>query len=47
MIAGMYYYYNKKTRALIITIVYIDNVCFIVTRGSLFLKELKQKFMAR
>jgi len=44
---GVYYYHNKKTKVLIIAIVYINDVCFISTKGSLFLNELKQKFMAR
>ena len=43
----MYCYHNKKTGALVIAIVYVDDVCFMGTRGSLLLKELKQKFMAR
>jgi len=43
--AGIYYYYNKKTKALVIAIVYVNDVCFI--KGSLLLNELKQKFMAR
>ena len=45
--AGVYYYYDKKTKALVITIVYVDDVCFMGTKGSLLLNELKQKFMAR
>ena len=45
--AGMYYYHDKKTGVLVIAIVYVDDVCFMDTRGSLLLKELKQKFMAR
>jgi len=45
--AGVYYYHDKKTKALIIAIVYINNVCFMGTKGSLLLNELKQKFMAR
>jgi len=45
--AGVYYYYNKKTKTLVITIVYVDDVCFMGTKGSLLLNELKQKFMAR
>ena len=31
----------------IIAIVYVDDVCFMGTKGSLLLNELKQKFMAR
>jgi len=45
--AGVYYYHDKKTKALVIVIVYVDDVCFMGTRGSLLLNELKQKFMAR
>jgi len=45
--AGVYYYHDKKTKALVIAIVYVDNVCFMGTKGSLLLNELKQKFMAR
>jgi len=45
--AGVYYYYNKKTKALVIAIVYVNDVCFMGTKGSLLLNELKQKFMAR
>ena len=45
--ASIYYYHNKKTKVLVIAIVYVDDVCFIDTKGSLLLNELKQKFMAR
>jgi len=45
--AVIYYYYNKKTKALVIAIVYINNVCFMSTKDFLLLNELKQKFMAR
>jgi len=45
--ASVYYYHDKKTKALVIAIVYVDNVCFMSTKGSLLLNELKQKFMAR
>ena len=45
--AGIYYYHNKKTKVLVIAIVYVNNVCFIGTKGSLLLNELKWKFMAR
>jgi len=39
--AGIYYYHDKKTKALVITIVYVNNVCFMDTKGFLFLNELK------
>ena len=45
--AGIYYYHDTKTKALVIAIVYVDDVCFMSTKGSLLLNELKQKFMAR
>jgi len=45
--ASVYYYHDKKTKVLVIAIVYINDVCFISTKGSLLLNELKQKFMAR
>jgi len=45
--ASIYYYHDKKTKALVIAIVYVDDVCFMGTKGSLLLNELKQKFMAR
>jgi len=45
--AGVYYYYDKKTKVLVIAIVYVNNICFMGTKGSLLLNKLKQKFMAR
>jgi len=45
--AGIYYYHDKKAKVLVIAIVYVDDVCFMGTKGSLLLNELKQKFMAR
>jgi len=45
--AGVYHYHDKKTKALVIAIVYIDDVYFIGTKSFLLLNELKQKFMAR
>ena len=45
--AGIYYYHNKKTKVLIIAIVYVDDIYFMSTKNSLLLNELKQKFMAR
>jgi len=39
--ASIYYYHNKKTKVLVIAIVYVDDVCFIDTKGSLLLNELK------
>jgi len=45
--ASVYYYHDKKTKALVIAIVYVDDVYFMDTKDSLLLNELKQKFMAR
>jgi len=45
--AGVYYYHDKKTKVLVIAIVYVDNVYFMNTKDSLLLNGLKQKFMAR
>jgi len=45
--ASIYYYHDKKTKVLIIAIVYVNDVCFMSTKDFLLLNELKQKFMAR
>ena len=39
--AGVYYYHDKKTKALVIAIVYVNDICFMGTKGSLLLNELK------
>ena len=39
--AGIYYYHDKKTKALVIAIVYVNDICFMSTKGSLLLNELK------
>ena len=44
---SVYYFINKKTRELVIAIVYINNVCFIGLKDSLLLLELKQKFIMK
>ena len=44
---SVYYFIDKKTRELVITIVYIDNVCFMDLKNSLLFLELKQKFMTK
>jgi len=38
---GVYCYYDRKTKALVIAIVYVNDICFMGTKGSLFLNELK------
>jgi len=45
--ASVYYFIDKKTRELVIVIVYVDDVCFIDSKNSLLLLELKQKFMMK
>ena len=44
---GVYYFIDKKTRELVITIVYVDDVCFIDSKDFLLLLELKQKFITK
>jgi len=44
---GVYYFIDKKTRELVIAIVYVNNVCFMGSKDSLLLLELKQKFMIK
>ena len=39
--AGVYYFIDKKTRELVITIVYVDDVCFIGSKDFPLLLELK------
>ena len=39
--------YYKETRELIITIIYVDDVCFIGLKDSPLLLELKQKFITK
>ena len=39
--SGVYYFINEKTKKLIITIIYIDNICFINSKDFLLLLELK------
>jgi len=43
----MYYFIDKKTRELVIAIVYIYNVCFMGSKDSPLFLELKQKFMTK
>jgi len=45
--ASVYYFINKKTRKLVIAIVYVNDVCFMGSKDSLLLLELKQKFMMK
>jgi len=45
--AGVYYFIDKETREPVIAIVYINNVCFMGSKNSLLLLELKQKFITK
>ena len=45
--ASIYYFINKETRELVIAIVYVDNVYFMYLKDSLFLLELKWKFITK
>ena len=44
---SVYYFINKETIELVIVIIYINNVCFISSKDSLLLLELKWKFMTK
>jgi hypothetical protein len=43
--AGVYYYRHPKTRKLVITVAYVDDVAFLGKKNSKLLKELKLKFL--
>ena len=45
--ASLYYFIDEKTRELVISIVYVDNVCFIDLKKFLLLLKLKQKFVIK
>ena len=45
--ASVYYFINKKTRELVIAIVYIDNIYFLDLKDFLLFLELKQKFILK
>ena len=45
--ASMYYFIDEKTRELVITIVYINDICFMGSKNSSLLLELKWKFMMK
>ena len=45
--ASMYYFINKETRELVITIVHVNDVYFMGLKDSLLLLELKWKFMMK
>ena len=44
---SIYYFIDKETWELVITTVYIDDICFIGSNDSLLLLELKQKFIMK
>ena len=43
----MYYFIDKKTRELVIAIVYVNDVCFMSSKNLPLLLKLKQKFMTK
>jgi len=45
--ADVHYFIDKKTKELVIAIVYVDDICFMGSKDSLLLLELKQKFMIK
>jgi len=45
--AGIYYFIDEETRELIITIIYVNDICFMSSKDSLLLLELKWKFMMK
>ena len=44
---SVYYFIDKETRELVIAIVYVDDVCFMGSKDSPLLLELKWKFMTK
>jgi len=44
---SVYYFIDKKTRELVIAIVYVDDVYFMGSNGSSLLLELKHKFIMK
>jgi len=44
---GVYYFIDEETRELIIAITYVNDICFMGSKNSLLLLELKQKFIAK
>ena len=45
--ADVHYFIDKKTKELVIAIVYVDDICFMSSKDSLLLLELKQKFITK
>jgi len=43
----MYYFINEKTRVLVITIVYVNDIYFICLKDFPLLLELKWKFITK
>jgi len=44
---GIYYFIDEEIRELVITIVYVNDICFISSKNSLLLLNLRQKFMIK
>jgi len=38
---SIYYFIDEKTRKLVLTIIYVDNICFMNSKDFLLLLELK------
>ena len=48
MLVYIYYYFiDENTRKLVLIIVYVNDVCFMSSKDSLLLLELKQKFITK
>jgi len=44
---SVYYFIDKETRELIIAITYVNDICFMGSKKSPLLLELKQKFITK
>ena len=44
---SIYYFVDEEIRELVITIVYVNDICFISSKYSLLLLNLRQKFIIK
>jgi len=44
---SIYYFIDEKTKELVIAIVYVDDICFMGSKDTLLLLELKWKFITK
>ena len=44
---SVYYFIDEKTKELVIAIVYVDDICFMGSKDTLLLLELKWKFITK